>query len=127
MNFLNGRLERGPEGSAIRLGDSGPVLALPRGRNPAAAEGARIILGLRPEHVGRAQGSASAEGMARIEAEIELVQPTGSRSYATFRLGGQALMAELQAHDVSRPGERVAVDINLKRAALFHPETGKAL
>jgi len=127
MNFLAGRLERGPEGFAIRLGDSGPVLALPRGRNPAAVEGARVILGLRPEHVGRAQSGDPPGGTARIEAEIELIQPTGSRSYATFRLGGQPLMAELQAHDVSRPGERVSVDINLKRAALFNPDTGKAL
>src|SRR5277367_1608326 len=127
MNFLTGKLERGPEGTAIRLSGSGPVLALPRGRNPAAAEDAKVILGLRPEHVGRAQAGGPAEVMARIEAEIELVQPTGSRSYATFRLGGQPLVAELQAHDVSRPGERVAVDINLKRAALFNPETGRAL
>jgi multiple sugar transport system ATP-binding protein len=36
-------------------------------------------------------------------------------------------MAELQAHDVSRPGERMSVDINLRRAALFDPATGKAM
>ena len=37
---------------------------------------------------------------------IELVQPTGSRTYATFRLGGIDVMAELEAHDVlERPGD----------------------
>ena len=41
----------------------------------------------------------------RYDATIELIQPTGSRSYATFRLAGAPVMAELQAHDVSRPGE----------------------
>ena len=63
----------------------------------------------------------------RVEATIELIQPTGSRSYATFRLAGQAVVAELQAHDVSRPGERISVAINLWRAALFDPATRKAL
>jgi multiple sugar transport system ATP-binding protein len=127
MNFLKGRLQRGAEGAAVLLGDDGPSLALPRGRNPAAVDGAKIILGLRPEHVGRAPPGSPADGSARIEATIELVQPTGSRSYATFTLAGQPVMAELQAHDVSRPGEQISVDINLRRSALFDPETGRAL
>jgi multiple sugar transport system ATP-binding protein len=126
MNFLKGRLEGGPEGAAVKLGDAGPALALPRHR-PVAANGAEIILGLRPEHVGRAGAGPAAEGYARIEAAIELVQPTGSRSYATFRLADQPVMAELQAHDVSRPGERMCVDINLRHATLFDPATGKAM
>src|SRR5277367_85652 len=102
MNFLTGRLERG-------------------------ADGAKLILGLRPEHIERVAAGPPAEGLVRVEATIELIQPTGSRSYATFRLAGQAVVAELQAHDVSRPGERISVAINLWRAALFDPATRKAL
>jgi len=127
MNFLKGHLEGGPDSAAVRLGDAGPAFALPRGRMPAARNGGEIILGLRPEHVGRAGTGPAAEGYARIEAAIELVQPTGSRSYATFRIAEQPVIAELQAHDVSRPGERMRVDINLRRAALFDPATGKAV
>ena len=127
MNFLKGWLEGGPDGAAVRLGDAGPALALPRRRKPLVGNGAEIILGLRPEHVGRAGAGPPAEGYARIDAEVELVQPTGSRSYATFRLADQPVMAELQAHDVSRTGERMCVDINLRRAALFDPATGKAM
>src|SRR3984893_3915503 len=37
MNFLRGRLEAGTDGAAVRLGDTGPVLALPSRRGPAAA------------------------------------------------------------------------------------------
>ena len=36
-------------------------------------------------------------------------------------------MAELQAHDVSRPGERIAIDINMSRASIFDADTGRAL
>jgi len=35
-------------------------------------------------------------------------------------------MAELQAHDVSRPGEQIAIDINLRRASLFDADSGRA-
>ena len=127
MNFLNGHIERKGDAVFVRLGDGGPSFALPRGRNPTSANGAKVVLGLRPEHLGRASSGAAGEGAARVEAIIELVQPTGSRSYATFSLGGQPVMAELQAHDVSRPGERIAVDINMRRAALFDPASGRAL
>ena len=91
------------------------------------ADGRAVILGLRPEHMIRAVRASPPDGALRYEAEIELLQPTGSRTYATFRLGGEPVVAELQAHDVSRPGERIPIDINLKRAAIFDAATEKAL
>jgi multiple sugar transport system ATP-binding protein len=128
MSFLAGRLTRGGEGDRIALADGSATLPLPAGRIlNGAADGAAVLLGLRPEHLSRARGEAPAPGVVRREAEIELVQPTGSRSYATFRLGGEPVMAELQAHDVGRPGERLAIDINLNRAAVFDAATERAL
>jgi multiple sugar transport system ATP-binding protein len=127
MNFVKGRLERTVDGAAVKLGDGGPILTLPRRSPPPGADGADVILGFRPEHVGRATADALAQGHARIVSTIELVQPTGSRSYATFRIGGQPAMAELQAHDVGRAGEPIKVDINLRSAVLFDPRTERAL
>jgi multiple sugar transport system ATP-binding protein len=128
MNFLRGRFVRAVTGAAIHLGDGAAPLALPERRQLATlTDGAEVVLGLRPEHAWRSSGEAAAEGVARIEATIELVQPTGSRSYATFRISGQPILAEFQAHDVSRPGERVTIDLHLRRAALFDPQTGAAL
>jgi multiple sugar transport system ATP-binding protein len=128
MSFLHGRLARFGGECAVDLGQGVPRLTLPRERNlNGAGDGSPVILGLRPEHVGRAGAAVPAEGSTRLEATIELVQPTGSRSYASFRLAGQPLLAELQAHDVGGPGERISIDLNLSRAALFDPETGKAL
>jgi multiple sugar transport system ATP-binding protein len=86
-----------------------------------------VILGFRPEHVRRATADPVPDGEARVESEIELLQPTGSRTYATFRFAGQPAIAELQTQDVGRAGERIKVDINLHRAVLFDPGTGKAL
>ncbi len=104
MSFLPGRLERSAAGDAVRLGDQGMVLALPRGRKlNGGADGAAVLLGLRPEHLTRSHGLPG-EGIVRYDATIELIQPTGSRSYATFRLAGEPVVAELQAHDVEPAG-----------------------
>jgi multiple sugar transport system ATP-binding protein len=128
MNFLRGTLVPDGTATAVRLGDGSAMLRLPPSRPVGAAlNGASVILGLRPEHAGRAGSDPPTNGAARVQATIELVQPTGSRTYATFRLAGQAVMAELQAHDVSRPGEQIAIDINLRRASLFDAESGRAL
>ena len=92
-----------------------------------AADGAPVILGLRPEHFSRAAGPLPLQGCVRLDATIEILQPTGSRTYATFRLGGEPVVAELDAHDVSRPGERIALDVNIARATLFDAQTERAI
>jgi multiple sugar transport system ATP-binding protein len=128
MNFLHGRIVGSKDTAAVRLGEGDTTLALPPGRErPGLSDGAEVIVGLRPEHARRGVGAEPAPGAVRIEAAIELVQPTGSRSYATFSLAGQPLLAELQAHDVSRPGERIPIDLDLRRATIFDPRSGKAL
>jgi multiple sugar transport system ATP-binding protein len=127
MNFLRGRIVRSGDSTAVRFGEGDTRLALPPGRERGVSDGAEVIVGLRPEHARRGVGAEPAPGAARIEATIELIQPTGSRSYATFRIAGQPLLAELQAHDVSRPGEHIPIDLDLRRAAIFDPQSGKAL
>ncbi len=127
MNFVRGEFRRAAEDASVKLGEGGPELAIPEERIPDAPNGAEVILGFRPEHVHRSTGASLADGHVRVASTIELVQPTGSRTYATFKLGGQQAVAELRAHEANRIGERIEVDINLKRAVLFDPATGKAL
>ena len=126
MNFLPGRLGRANNGPAVALPD-GQLLDLPAGRPGNLAEGADIVLGIRPEHMSRAGAGGPPPGVLRIQARIDLVQPTGSRIYTTFNLGGQPVVAELLAHDVSRPGEEIALDLNMNRAALFDARSERAI
>ena len=127
MSFVAGNLVGGPGEWRIGVGDGSLLLPVPSQHSlNGASEGQRVFLGLRPEHLSHSHGSA-AEGAVRHEATIELLQPTGSRSYATFRLGGHPVIAELQAHDVSRPGQVVPIDINMKRASIFDAQTEKSL
>ncbi len=128
MNFLRGTLIRAESGDVVRLDGNDLSVPLPPGRLPREVlNGLTVILGLRPEHMGRAVRTSPADGCLRHDAEIELLRPVGARVYATFRLVGIPLVAELHAHDVSRLGERVPIDINMKRAAVFDATTEKAL
>jgi len=120
MNFVPAHLQ---DSSAltVQLAD-GTLLALPANRQAklAGRRGQPITLGVRPEHVTRASGDLR-QGLVRRSALIELVQPTGSRTYATFRLGGAEVVAELQAHDVSQPGETIELAIDMNRVVLIDP------
>ena len=104
MNFVKGKLRTDcwRHGREARRRTNSRLAA--RMRFGKLGEGADVILGFRPEHVRRATADPVADGQARVESEIELIQPTGSRSYATFRLAGQPAIAELQTQDVSSRG-----------------------
>jgi multiple sugar transport system ATP-binding protein len=122
MNFVPAWLQ--DNGAlAVQLAD-GTLLALPASRNDklAGRRGQPITLGVRPEHITRAS-SELRQGLVRHTALIELVQPTGSRTYAAFRLSGAEVVAELQAHDVSQPGETIELAIDMNRVVLIDPAT----
>ena len=127
MNFIPCEIVANGASASLRLAD-GRSLPLPPERAPAAASGRRAaLLGLRPTHIERAAAGPPRPGMARAEVTVDLIQPTGARSFVSFRLGGAEVTAEVGAHDVTRPGEAMAVDLDLRRAALIDPETERVL
>ena len=128
MNFLNGRLVTEGDGLAVRL-DDGMALPLPLSRSAklVGRHNQTVTLGLRPEHMNRAHPGDSRAGLARHAATIELLQPTGSRTYVTFKLGATDVVAELQAHDATQINQKIDVSIDMNRAVLIDPDTEKVL
>ncbi len=124
MNFMSAQLARTDGGLSVRLSD-GTTLALPpeRAGKLAGRADQPVVLGVRPEHMSRAASGDARPGLARLSALIDLVQPTGARTYATFKLGGAEAVAELQAHDVSQPGTRIELAIDMNRAVLIDPSS----
>jgi multiple sugar transport system ATP-binding protein len=126
MNFLNATLAAEGNGLAIRLADT-ISLPLPAAR-ASGLEKHRdrpVTLGVRPEHMTRA--GENRPGLARFRARIDLLQPTGSRTYATFNLGGMPVTAELQAHDVTQINQPVELAIDMNRVIVIDPTTEKVL
>src|SRR5258706_12756040 len=128
MNFINGHLASEAGGLAVRLED-GALLRLPAARAAKLAERRDqvVILGLRPEHMNRAHPGESRSGLARHTATIELLQPTGSRTYATFKLGRADVVAELHAHDVTQINHTIELSIDINHSVLIDPLNEKVL
>ena len=128
MNFIPARISNDGNGLALRFED-GQVLSLPPARHAAldSRAGAAVTFGVRPEHIERAANGQARPGLAPLEAVIDLVQPTGSRTYGTFLLGGVETVAELEVHDVEAPGERLPLMIDMNRAVIIDPETEKVI
>jgi multiple sugar transport system ATP-binding protein len=128
MNFLPARLTDGGAAPAVVLED-GSALPLPAHRRPADGAGGdrSIILGLRPEHMTRAGHGGARQGVVQRRVKIELVQPTGSRTYITFPMGGAPVMGEVQAHDAQAPGEEIDIGIDMNRAVLIDRQTDRVI
>ena len=126
MNFIPSTLVKEQDGLGVRLA-SGVTLSLPQPRFEAARSYAdkEVLLGIRPEHLSRR--GAPRDGLANADVRVELVQPTGSRTFAEFKLGGVSVVAELEAHDVQRAGERLELSIDMNRAILIDPTTEKVI
>ena len=97
MNFFPAVVE-GVEGGRARVkGDAiGPVI-LPAG---ALTPGAKLTLGVRPEHLG-----SGAQGGFTVTGIVELVERLGKSSYAHVRRADDKLMiAEIRGRDTPSPG-----------------------
>ena len=128
MNFIPADLIADGNGLAVRTPD-GVSLSLPADRvqRYSAYRDTALTVGIRPEHISRAADGELRAGVVRHEASVDLIQPTGSRTYATFMMAGIETVAELKPHDVSEVKEKVTLAIDMNRAVLIDPETERVL
>ncbi len=122
MNFVP--VELSPDGRMLTLED-GTHLPLDQDGRAASPSG-KLILGIRPSHIAPAR-EAPRRGHVRRAARIDLIQPTGARSFVTFTLGRTPVTAEVGAHDVAAVGQDMALDLDLVRAVLIDPATGRVV
>jgi multiple sugar transport system ATP-binding protein len=112
MNFLKGNVKAN--------GFTGPAnTQLPLGNAPAASDGRPAVYGVRPEHFTIADDGA--------EAEIQVVEPTGSEIQVVAKLGGEDVIAVFRERHQFKPGEKIRLKPNPKLVHLFDAATGKRL
>jgi len=88
-------------------------------------EGADVILGLRPEGItdeGLVDPTAGA--VARVEADVALVEPTGSDTFVTANLQGTSFTGRARADVHIAVRERFTFVFNLDKAVVFNPASG---
>ena len=120
INFISARLDK----SGIVFADGQTLrLPAPESQRYKAHLGKPVIFAIRPQHIDRAANAKA----AHVNSTIDLVQPTGARTYVTFTIGNEPVMAELDAHDAGKPGDKIAVQFDLAHFMMIDPESGKVL
>ena len=115
MNFLHGKVK--VNGSASFEGPNG--VKLPLAGAPPDSDGRPAVYGVRPEHFTIADDGA--------EAEIVVVEPTGSETQVFAKLGGQQVVAVFRERHQFNPGDKVRLKPDPALVHLFDETTGKRL
>jgi len=115
MNFLRGKVKQ--NGSAGFEGPNG--VKLPLGTAPANSDGRPAVYGIRPEHFTIADDGA--------DAEIVVVEPTGSETQVFAKLGGEEIVAVFRERHKFEPGDKVRLKPDPSLVHLFDEQTGKRL
>lgn len=92
---------------------------MPAGWN--APDGTPVVLGLRPEHIGFADGAPGSRPV--FEARVQVVEPMGAETFLYLSLQGLAetVLARIPSHAPVREGQVVRLAADLSLAHLFSP------
>ena len=115
MNTLKGTLR--VNGKAEFTGPGG--VKLPVASAPSGSDNRPVVYGVRPEHFVIADDGA--------EAEIMVIEPTGSEIQVVAKLGGQEITAVFRERHQFKPGEKIRLKPDPKLVHLFDAGTGKRL
>jgi multiple sugar transport system ATP-binding protein len=115
MNFLRGKVK--VNGATSFEGPNG--VKLPIAVPPANSDGRPAVYGIRPEHFTIADDGA--------DAEIVVVEPTGSETQVFAKLGGEEIVAVFRERHKFEPGDKVRLKPDPSLVHLFDEATGKRL
>jgi len=116
MNLIAGRAERDEHFSTV----GGASIVVP---GLKAMPGRELVLGVRPEHLELAEAGAAGATAGRVV----VVEPTGSETQVTLRVGDAELLALFHSRLEAEPGEALHVRVKPATAHLFDQASGKRL
>jgi multiple sugar transport system ATP-binding protein len=115
MNMIKGHIRingtanfEGPAGVTFSLASAG-----------SGNDGRPAVYGVRPENFSLADDGA--------EAEVQVIEPTGSELQVVAKLGGEEIIAVFRERHQFKPGERIRLKPDPRLVHLFDETTGKRL
>jgi|RhiMethySRZTD1v2_1073278.scaffolds.fasta_scaffold10943_10 multiple sugar transport system ATP-binding protein len=115
MNMIKGRIRI--NGSASFENSAGVTFAL--GGTPTGSDGRPIVYGVRPEHFLLCDDGT--------EAEVQVIEPTGSELQVVAKLGGEDVIAVFRERHQFKPGDKIRLKPDPRLIHLFDETTGKRL
>ena len=85
----------------------------------AGHDGRPAVNGVRPEHFSLSEDGA--------EAEVQVIEPTGSELQVVAKLGGEDIIAVFRERHQFKPGEKIRLKPDPRLVHLFDETTGKRL
>ncbi len=112
MNFISGT----QQGSAMVTASGA---RLPVAAAQAANDGRAMVYGIRPEHLDIADDG--------FEAEVVVIEPTGSETQLFARLGEQEIVAIFRERHAFAPGQKIRLRPRAEVAHLFDAASGQRI
>jgi len=127
MNFTPAQIEATDGAVAVRTGDDAFALPPERAARYAGDGGRTVLLGIRPEHMYRAEGEAPRPDCARLLTSVEIVEPMGANTLVNFHLGETSMLVRLDGSAAEQPGASLSLDVDMNRAVLVDPESERVI
>ena len=124
MNFIPGVIKGKGSGQKVVLADetvNATTLLLQRATS--AADGTKVMVGIRPEHFTQAEPKASNV----VQATVSLVEPTGSETHVAARFGDREITAKFFPNQAPKLGDAVKLAVDMERICLFDAHTEQAI
>ncbi len=129
MNFINGTLKHERESLMFSEIQGGTIQVRLTMQEPTGARevlGKPMLLGIRPEDIELAQFASSDGSTGSFPAIVDIVEPMGAETNLYLQTGAHTVVCRSQrALDHREAGHRLQFGMNLKKAHLFDPESGK--
>ena len=97
-------------------------IALPVAALHSANEGRAMVYGIRPEHLDLVTDNGDG-----FEAEVVVIEPTGSETQLFARLGGQEIVAIFRERHEFAPGQKIRLKPRALAAHLFDQTSGNRI
>jgi multiple sugar transport system ATP-binding protein len=114
MNFLEGSVRAG-----ARCVETTSGARLPLPATASVEDGRGVVYGIRPEHLEIADDG--------FDAEVVVIEPTGSETQLFARVGGQEIAAVFRERHEFAPGQRIRLRPKADCAHLFDPSGGQRI
>ena len=118
MNFIEGTVARENGVASIVAGGD---IRLPAPADLAAADGHKVIYGVRPEHI------SLADGVGGVPAEVDVIEPTGAYTLAFARMAGADVCAMFDERHDFKPGQRIELSPRPDLVHVFDAASGQRI
>jgi multiple sugar transport system ATP-binding protein len=131
MNTVPARLARDGDSLVAIVGADQPGQAtLPLPPQTAAVRAymdREVVLGIRPECISDGARRAAGIPATRIEAEVEVSEPTGAETIVLIRIAGVRLRARVAPDIKLPPGRPASFSVDTRTICLFDPQTERLI